>query len=241
MPTTEEYIEKARKVHGDRYDYSSTIYTKTHNNLDIICREHGVFSQIAGNHLRGAGCPDCAGLKAYTFETFKDKVTEMYDGKYKYTLVGDKFSTKTSLIRVECTTHIVCFEHKANNHLLSPGCPVCSFQIRSDLQKTKGRQYSQKTLEQNHLLGDTPAKLYYVSLIDLETSERFYKLGITVKDLTRRFRGFKPYIVEKVHYVFEGSLRYIAPLERILLNSMIDNALSYTPEKYFAGHTECFK
>lgn len=57
--TTEEFINKAKSVHGDKYDYSKTNYTLSQNNVIIICPEHGEFSQIARNHLFGAGCPKC--------------------------------------------------------------------------------------------------------------------------------------------------------------------------------------
>ena len=57
--TTEQFIEKARLVHGDLYDYSNTVYTKRENNVNIICKIHGPFTQTAGNHLCGGGCKEC--------------------------------------------------------------------------------------------------------------------------------------------------------------------------------------
>lgn len=58
--TTEEFINKAKYTHNSKYDYSLTNYTTSNNKIDIICPVHGVFTQIANNHLRGAGCPECA-------------------------------------------------------------------------------------------------------------------------------------------------------------------------------------
>ena len=57
--TTEYFIEKSKLIHGNKYDYSKTNYTKRSENLTIICPEHGEFLQRAGNHLVGAGCPQC--------------------------------------------------------------------------------------------------------------------------------------------------------------------------------------
>lgn len=57
--TTEDFVESARSVHGDRYDYSLVSYTRMKDRVDIICREHGVFKQPAANHLRGYNCPVC--------------------------------------------------------------------------------------------------------------------------------------------------------------------------------------
>ena len=58
--TTEDFIKRARDVHGDKYDYSKTIYTTSYNKVDIICPIHGLFSQATGSHLCGRGCPSCA-------------------------------------------------------------------------------------------------------------------------------------------------------------------------------------
>ena len=61
--TLEEWKTKANLVHSEKYDYSLVDYVNGKNRVKIICPEHGVFEQIAGNHLFGAGCPLC----------FKDK------------------------------------------------------------------------------------------------------------------------------------------------------------------------
>lgn len=59
--TTQQFIEKAKKVHGDRYDYSLVKYISSHDKVKIICKIHGVFEQEPNNHLRGCGCPLCNG------------------------------------------------------------------------------------------------------------------------------------------------------------------------------------
>jgi len=57
---TESFIKKAKEVHGDLYDYSETVYTKAHDNLIIICKEHGKFSQRPHNHINGRHCEKCS-------------------------------------------------------------------------------------------------------------------------------------------------------------------------------------
>lgn len=62
--TTDEFIERARYVHGNRYDYSKVNYTNTNNKVDIICKKHGyLFSQDPSSHLSGCGCPKCNASK----------------------------------------------------------------------------------------------------------------------------------------------------------------------------------
>ena len=58
--TTEEFIDLARKTHGDRYDYSETVYTRSLEKVTIICPKHGKFEQKPSGHIRsGYGCPSC--------------------------------------------------------------------------------------------------------------------------------------------------------------------------------------
>jgi hypothetical protein len=57
--TIEEFIEKAKSTHGDKYDYSLTEYISSHDNLKIICPIHGQFEQTAYTHMAGHGCEKC--------------------------------------------------------------------------------------------------------------------------------------------------------------------------------------
>ena len=57
--TTQEFIEKARAVHGDKYGYDKVDYKNTHTKVIITCPDHGDFPQEPAGHLRGQGCPAC--------------------------------------------------------------------------------------------------------------------------------------------------------------------------------------
>ena len=58
--TKEEFIKKAQKIHGDKYDYSKVEYVNNHTPICIICPEHGEFWQTPNAHLSGKnGCPIC--------------------------------------------------------------------------------------------------------------------------------------------------------------------------------------
>ena len=54
-----ELIEKFKQIHGDRYEYSLIDYETSKQNINIICKIHGVFEQSPGSHLSGSGCPIC--------------------------------------------------------------------------------------------------------------------------------------------------------------------------------------
>lgn len=58
--TQEEFIAKAREVHGDKYDYSKVEYINSKSKVCIICPEHGEFWQTPHNHLVGYDCIKCS-------------------------------------------------------------------------------------------------------------------------------------------------------------------------------------
>lgn len=56
----EEFIESAKKIHKNRYDYSKVMYETTKKPVDIICKKHGIFKQKPMTHLNGSGCKLCS-------------------------------------------------------------------------------------------------------------------------------------------------------------------------------------
>ncbi len=59
--TTEEFLEQARAVHGNRYSYENVDYVNSITDVTIICPRHGEFQQRPANHIHGKnGCPWCA-------------------------------------------------------------------------------------------------------------------------------------------------------------------------------------
>ena len=57
--TQEEFIEKARLIHGNKYDYSKIVYINARTKVCIICPIHGEFWQTPHSHLNNHGCPAC--------------------------------------------------------------------------------------------------------------------------------------------------------------------------------------
>jgi hypothetical protein len=56
---TKEFIQKAKKIHGNLYDYSKTIFKGYKEQVDIICKIHGSFKQKMSDHISGCGCQTC--------------------------------------------------------------------------------------------------------------------------------------------------------------------------------------
>lgn len=54
------FIEKAKKTHGNTYDYSKVRYSGHDTKVKILCHIHGCFRQTPCSHLnQKSGCPIC--------------------------------------------------------------------------------------------------------------------------------------------------------------------------------------
>jgi hypothetical protein len=121
--TTEEFINKAIQVHGDRYSYNKTIYIRASESLTITCSIHGDFSQSPNGHLQGQGCQQCARESSRsTTEEFIDKAKKVHGDRYSYKKTNYIYSAKPVIIT--CNKH-GDFSQTPTAHLASQGCPNC--------------------------------------------------------------------------------------------------------------------
>ena len=120
--TTQEFIEKAKKVHGNKYNYSKVEYIKSELKVCIICPEHEEFWQIANAHLQGQGCPECNGRnKPITKEYFVQQAVKIHGNRYDYSKVNYvKASEKVEII---CPIH-GSFYQRPNDHLSGYGLDI---------------------------------------------------------------------------------------------------------------------
>lgn len=121
--TTEDFIIRAIRKHGDSYDYSDTVYVRNNQKLNIRCKTHGIFEQIAGNHLNGNGCPKCGGVHQRTESELIDEFNKVHNSKYDYSNMG--YSRMSRKIKINCPDHGV-FTQLPSAHLRGDGCHKCS-------------------------------------------------------------------------------------------------------------------
>ena len=81
--TTEEFIEKSRQIHGNKYDYSKVKYVNYDTSVDIICNIHGIFKQTPDSHLQGKGCPICANTQSKEEFNINDLKTLSFEDTQK--------------------------------------------------------------------------------------------------------------------------------------------------------------
>lgn len=139
--TTEKFIAQARKVHGNKYDYSKVVYVYSKTKVCIICPEHGEFWQIPAEHLRGKGCVKCGQSlcgekqREKAKGNFVERCKEIHGDKYTYDKVV--YVDSHTKITVTCKEH-GDFETTPNRILSGSGCPKCK-------SEKAHKQYSKST------------------------------------------------------------------------------------------------
>lgn len=132
--SVDEFIKKARKTHGEKYNYSSIEYKNNNTSIKINCPTHGDFYQTPGNHThktKPQGCPECSGRTNWTQEKFINKAKEIHKEIYNY--------DKVIFIDTTCKVIIICPEHGSfqqtpSKHLSGQKCPKCASNFKSSTE-----------------------------------------------------------------------------------------------------------
>lgn len=127
--TRDEFIQKAKEIHEDTYDYSQTIYKKNSNeSVSIICKKHGLFNQSPSNHLAGKGCIKCRNeylsiSQKMSLDECISKFRQFHGEKYDYSMV--EYINSQTNIQIRCIEHNILFYQTPSNHFRSTGCKKC--------------------------------------------------------------------------------------------------------------------
>lgn len=119
--TQSEFLEKIQGVHGDKYNYTKSIYQGSHSDILIECFKHGEFTLKAGSFLRGQICPKCE-IDARK-QSFIDAANSIHKNKYDYSKVN--YTTNKIPVVIICSEHGEFFQ-AAGDHLKGYGCSKCS-------------------------------------------------------------------------------------------------------------------
>jgi hypothetical protein len=185
---TEEYIELAKKVHGDRYDYSLVKYKRTDVKVKIICLVHGKFKQRAAGHLEGKGCPKCGAIQAHlskrlTQEQVLKRFQMVHGDTYDYSkFIYDKNNVPSVII---CKLHGE-FPQRPGDHWNGSGCSRCGI-------KNKQGFYSQSSITWMNLISQ-------YKNIDIQHAENDREEYISPKDygLDSDYPEFKYFMLDGI-------------------------------------------
>ncbi len=212
---TELFISKARKLHGDLFDYSLVDYKTTKDKVDIKCFKHGLFQQTPNAHLVGHGCPICCDenltyLLRSSKEEFVEKAVKLHGEKYDYSEV--EYHTSIVKVIIKCKEH-GAFLQRPVSHIVGQGCPSCA------------------------KIGFDPLKEGFVYLLD---SDDIFKVGITTKPVKERIAKIGRTTNIKFKSVFTRRMggAVAQEVERRMLRWLKEQ--HQQPKDKFDGYTECF-
>lgn len=166
-----KFVDKARTLHGDTYDYSNAVYQGSDIPVEIICKAHGAFWQQPNSHLSGRGCPKC-GLITRANKRRRDpddiisQLNAVHHGHYQY--VRDTIESVNKDMEIICPDHGP-FRATPANHIAGKGCPICKLKkigdalrkpvsaVIADFQKIHGTKYDYSNVA--YVNADTPVTI----------------------------------------------------------------------------------
>jgi Zn finger protein HypA/HybF involved in hydrogenase expression len=218
-----DFIEKAKKVHGYKYDYSKVDYINSRSNIIIICPIHGEFKQNPASHLHGQGCPKCKSdkqrlKKSYSIADFIQKSSIVHgERKYDYSKV-DYINSRSNVIII-CPIHGE-FEQRPSNHLFGRGCLKCKGENQRNIN---GIRWVDKYKESLCIL-------YFLKCYNDE--EEFLKIGITSQTIDKRYPSEKSMPYHRIIlYQYIGTAQNVWNMEEKIKYLF----KIYNPRKKFKG------
>lgn len=151
MNKTDNFITKAREIHGDKYDYSKVIYKNIDTKVEIICPKHGIFWQSPYNHLKGHGCTKCSYDKMSKDknmgkDTFIQKAKEIHGDKYDYSKV--EYINNRMKVCIICPIHGE-FWQSPYCHLNGSDCYECGKKKISNKLKGNNEIFVNKAISKH--------------------------------------------------------------------------------------------
>ncbi len=148
--TTEAFVAKAKEVHGDKYDYSNTVYHISRKELNIHCNIcNNDFMQLANGHLNGNGCPTCGkeishNKQVSSINVFINKANTVHLNKYTYT--NSQYRNVKTKLAITCPMH-GDFYQTPSSHLAGRGCPECADECAGSCRMLSTAEFVEKAIQ----------------------------------------------------------------------------------------------
>jgi len=213
---TAEIIEKFIEVHGNRYDYSETIYINILTKVKIICSEHGPFFTVARSHYSGSGCPKCAsdirGFKCrFTQDMTIVDFLNVHGNRYDYSEM--KYRNNKTKVKIICSEHGAFYQTPCE-HKRGSGCPSCA---------------------KNGFNLNSPAILYYIKI----KMFNLYKIGVTNNSVETRWKN-DPGKIEIIRMIPFEDGKLCQQVEQLILKRY-KHMKYYGDPILTSGNTEIFE
>ena len=238
LSNNDEFKEKIKLVHGDRYDYSLLDYINAKRKVKIICRLHGIFEQTPNKHLSGENCPICADIsrinkRLKTTGEFILKGDSIHNYRYDYSDVV--YTGNKNTVKIICALHGV-FEQTPDAHLANKNCPKCNSNISK--RETEVVDYIKSIYDGNIITSDKKIlnpKHLDIYLPDLNIAIEFdglywhNELKKPISYHLDKTKACQSKGIQLIH-IFEDEWMY----KRDIVKSMIKNKLGLIENKIYA-------
>jgi len=171
-----------KKVHGDRYDYSESIYHGFNKKIPIRCKVHGVFEMTPASNLhQESNCKKCIGddLKKHGAHNRTDTNTFIKRAIKKH---GDAYDySKTVFTGMHKPIIVICNKHneefiqsKAQNHLENEfNCPTCLQNRYNEHQKSRRVSIDEANERIKEIHGDFIEVIDFKNYVNVESKILF--------------------------------------------------------------------
>lgn len=218
-----EIVSKIKELHPDLEILPFNYFNQ--NNKILVKDKYGVCSVFITSLLLGVRPTIMSSVNKT--EYFINKAKEVHGDKYDYSLV----EYKSTFYKIKIIGKNGVFLQLPSAHLSGSGCKTEAI----DRMGWTHRTWGARAQESKNFTG---YKVYFLECWD--ENEKFYKIGITYRDVSERFKNkrFMPYSYLILHTIEHDDPKYISELEIKLKQHHKD--LKYLPCKKFAGRHECF-
>lgn len=237
--STEDFINKAREIHGDKYDYSKVEYVNNITPVCIICPEHGEFWQTPNKHLSKRGCASCGAKRRTekqirTNKKFISQLKEIFGDKYDY--------SKVTYVKAKVPVTIICPKHgefiARPDHLLDGhGCPKCRGSILELTVIQKLRELKIKYIYEyrdKEIFGKQSLDFYlpdYNIAIECQGEQHFNDTYFKVKnieDTKKQLNYVQELDKKKKQLCKENNIKLIYFLEKKFVKYLEDDDIYFT-------------
>lgn len=130
--TLEVFVDRAKRLYGEKYDYSKVTYVNTETKVCITCPNHGDFWITPHNFLNNHACPACSGHQRITKEIFIERSTLKHKARYDYSKVD--YQGLDVPVTIICPVHGE-FQQLPSGHMYGNGCPMCFGSPKSNTEE----------------------------------------------------------------------------------------------------------
>lgn len=126
---TDIFVEAAKKLQGNKYDYSRVVYKAHKVKIEVVCPQHGSFFITPDNFLHGKGCSRCGDVQTgerctHTTEKFIALANAVWGERWDYS--SSVYEGSHKRIGITCRVHGVFLQTPTNHLTGKNACPQCN-------------------------------------------------------------------------------------------------------------------